>query len=65
MTTVNFEGKKVELTQEAYVISATQYQAHGVMDGEDVLVTWDIENFETENEDETCDWSSPVSVEAV
>lgn len=77
--TVNFEGKKITLTQDAYLDGtheAPHYQAAGVdAAGNEVIVKWEIFehwlnedgslNGELEDETDACDWDNPVEVEGL
>ncbi|MCT6924118.1 hypothetical protein [Metasolibacillus sp.] len=76
MTTVNFEGKEITLTQEAYISGtheAPYYEATGVdVEGNEVTVKWEIKahwlnedgslNGELEDESEACDWDNPSEI---
>ena len=55
--TINHNGINLTLQQEAFAHDKEHYCAHAVSDkGEDYKVWWAITDFETENEDETCNW---------
>lgn len=76
---VNFEGKEITLTQDAYLDgthAAPHYQAAGVdAAGNEVIVKWEILehwlnedgslNGELEDESDACDWDNPVEVEGL
>lgn len=77
--TVNFEGKKITLIQDAYLDGthkAPRYQAAGVdVAGNEVIVKWEIFehwlnedgslNGELEDESDACDWDNPAEVEGL
>lgn len=74
MEKVNYEGKALTLTQEAYV-AGTQDQPHyeaAAVDaeGNEYLVRWEVRDnwrdiAESGDESEMCDWDSPAGVEAL
>ena len=58
--TVEHNGEKLWLTQQAYVTYGGTYQAAAIdSEGNDYTVTWDtVEGWEQcEDESEACDWS--------
>lgn len=55
--TVNHNGMILTLQQHAFAYDDYYYRAHAKnANDEDYIIAWPIVNFETENEDETCDW---------
>lgn len=53
------DGADYAITQNPYVNSGTAYVAHGYdRAGNDVRLTWEITNTETEDESEACDWAA-------
>ena len=73
--TFKFEGVEYAIVQDAFAYDAESYRGTAVkltelqdyLDDRDAetqeyTVVWEITNFETENEDETCDWENPIEV---
>ena len=55
--TVMYGEVELRLTQNAYIISDTQYQANAVDDvNNDYQVNWDIINIDCDDESNACNW---------
>jgi hypothetical protein len=56
--------KTLTLKQSAYIDTEHTYIASAKdKKGIEYLVTWAIKNYETENEDEACNWGKPIKIE--
>lgn len=65
MNKVMYEGKEIELTQDAFANNDGEYEAAGIMDGKNVSVLWKItdgDHSEDNDESEMCDWNHPAYV---
>lgn len=69
---VDFDGKKYSLEQQAYIDGIQDrelyYKASALdAEGNKCVVVWDVvDNWEQiEDEQEMCDWESPISIERI
>lgn len=66
-TIIEWNGKELRTIQDPHITDdGAQYVANALdAEGNEYIITWEVTNYETTDESESCDWDNPTGITLV